>query len=91
MLGPNISGSFSPEARTNTSGGAVSTNYTTDTIGSINGGVYGAFSFNNGSSVITGTGVKTGFTFNASSSNSLYKDSSSIQPEANQVLIIIKT
>ena len=68
----------------------MATNYTTDIIGSLNGGVYGAFSFKNGSSVITDTGVKTGFTFNASSANSLYKDSSSIQPKANQVLIIIK-
>lgn len=68
----------------------MSTNYTTDKIGSYNGGVYGAFSFNYGSSVITDTGVKTGFIFNASASNSLYKDLSSIQPKASQVLIIIK-
>lgn len=90
MFGPNITGSFLPEYRNNVTPGAGVWHYTKDTIGSLNGGVQGAFSFNDGSSVITDTGVKTGFIFNASASNSLYKDSSSIQPKANQVLIIIK-
>lgn len=50
-----------------------------------------AFSFNDGSSVITDTDATTGFTFNAANTNTIYKNISNVQPAANHVLIIIKT
>lgn len=91
MLGPNITGSFLPEYRNNVTPGAGVWHYTKDTVGSLNGGVQGAFSFNDGSTVITDTGATTGFTFNATNSNAIYKDINTVQPISNQVLIIIKT
>ena len=38
-----------------------------------------------------GTGTTMGFTFDASRISSIYNTSSTVQPESNQTLIIIKT
>ena len=77
MLGPNITGRIGITGAKEYGGATAS-------------GAFRKYSYGTVNNAIAGTGNCVGFNFDASLTSTIYKDTQTVQPNANQLLIIIK-